>query len=116
MDAPVAGGKRGVGLDAAVVVTHPRRGKTEALDGRRTAGGDQNVRTRDRFFMPGGGDENPNAIAPRLDPRNPLATIVYSVTEPILRPIRQALPPIGGLDLSPMVLLLGLQVLKSLLF
>jgi len=52
----------------------------------------------------------------RLDPRNPLATIVYSLTEPILRPIRQALPPIGGLDLSPMVLLLALQVLKNLLF
>jgi YggT family protein len=52
----------------------------------------------------------------RLDPRNPLARIVYSLTDPILRPIRQALPPMGGLDLSPMVLLLGLQVLKSLLF
>ena len=52
----------------------------------------------------------------RLDPRNPLATIVHGLTEPILRPIRNVLPPMGGLDLSPMVLLLGLQVLKSLLF
>ena len=71
MDAPVAGGKRGVSLDAAFVVAHPRRGKTEALDGRRAAGGDQNVRTRDWFFMPRGGDENTNAVAARLDPRNP---------------------------------------------
>jgi YggT family protein len=52
----------------------------------------------------------------RLDRRNPLAAIVYSLTEPILRPIRQVLPPMGGLDLSAMVLLLGLQVLKGLLF
>ena len=71
VDAPVAGGKSGVCVDAAFVVTHLRGGKTEALDGRRTAGGDQNVRTRDRFFMPGGGDENTNAVAARLDPRNP---------------------------------------------
>jgi YggT family protein len=52
----------------------------------------------------------------RLDPRNPLAMIVHSLTERVLRPIHQALPPMGGLDLSPMVLLLGLQVLKSLLY
>jgi len=51
----------------------------------------------------------------RLDPRNPLATIVYSLTEPALAAIRKALPPMGGLDFSPMVLLIGLQVLKGLL-
>ncbi len=67
----VAGGKRGICLDAAFVVTHLRRGKTKALDGRSTGGGDQNVRTHDWFFMPGGGDENTNAVAARLDPRNP---------------------------------------------
>ena len=71
VDAPVAGGKKGVCLDAAFVVAHLRRGKTKALDGRRTSGSDQNVRTRDWFFMPGGGDENTNAVAARLDPRNP---------------------------------------------
>ena len=52
----------------------------------------------------------------RLDRRNPLAAIVYGLTEPVLAPIRQVLPPMGGLDLSPMVLLIGLQVLKGLLF
>jgi YggT family protein len=52
----------------------------------------------------------------RLDPANPLATIVHGLTDPILRPIRNVIPPMGGLDLSPMVLLLGLQVLKGLLF
>ncbi|MFH1605198.1 MAG: YggT family protein [Pseudomonadota bacterium] len=52
----------------------------------------------------------------RLDGRNPLAAIVYGLTEPVLEPIRRWLPPMGGLDFSPMVLLIGLQVLKGLLF
>lgn len=52
----------------------------------------------------------------RLNPRNPLATIVHSLTEPVLAPIRNVLPPMGGLDLSPLVLLIALQVLKGVLF
>ena len=52
----------------------------------------------------------------QLDRRNPLVTIVRSLTEPVLVPIRNVLPPIGGLDFSPMVLLIGLQILKGLLF
>jgi YggT family protein len=51
----------------------------------------------------------------RLDRRNPLVTIVRGLTEPLLAPIRRVLPPMGGLDLSPMVLLLALQILKGLL-
>ena len=47
--------------------------------------------------------------------RNPLVTMVYRLTEPVLAPIRGALPPMGGLDLSPMVLLIALQLLKRLL-
>ena len=52
----------------------------------------------------------------RLDRRNPLAAIVYGLTEPVLAPIRHWLPPMGGLDLSPMVLLIGLQLVKGLLY
>ena len=37
-----------------------------------------------------------------------------TVTEPVLGPLRRALPSMGGLDFSPMVLLIGLQMLKSL--
>lgn len=51
-----------------------------------------------------------------VDRRNPVASIVYTLTEPALAPIRKVLPPMGGLDLSPMVLLIGLQVLKGFLF
>jgi Predicted integral membrane protein len=50
-----------------------------------------------------------------LDPRNPLVTIAHALTEPVLAPIRHALPATGGLDLSPMVLLFTLQLLKTLL-
>ena len=46
--------------------------------------------------------------------RNPLATIVDSLTEPVLVPIRRVLPAVGGLDFSPMVLLIGLRVLRGL--
>lgn len=49
-----------------------------------------------------------------LDRRNPLVMIVRSLTDPVLAPIRQALPAMGGLDFSPMVLLIVLQVLKGL--
>ena len=50
-----------------------------------------------------------------LDRRNPLVIITRGLTEPALAPIRQVIPPMGGLDLSPMVLLLALQLLKGML-
>ena len=51
-----------------------------------------------------------------LDRRNPLVTIIHGLTEPVLTPIRKILPPMGGLDLSPMVLLIALQMLKGLFY
>ncbi len=48
-----------------------------------------------------------------LDPRNPLVTISRGLTEPVLAPIRRVLPPVAGLDLSPMVLLVALQILEG---
>lgn len=46
---------------------------------------------------------------------NPASALLYSITQPILRPAQRLLPPISGLDLSPMVVLVGLQLLKMLL-
>ena len=40
---------------------------------------------------------------------------MFGLTEPVLEPIRNLLPPMGGLDFSPMVLLMGLQVLRGFL-
>ena len=51
----------------------------------------------------------------RTDPQQPLARFVYSLTEPLLMPIRQVLPAVGGLDFSPMALLFALQLLKGFL-
>ncbi len=41
---------------------------------------------------------------------------VHNLTEPMLEPIRRLLPPTSGLDLSPIVLLIGLMVVERLLF
>jgi YggT family protein len=46
---------------------------------------------------------------------NPLVTLLHKITEPVLKPCQRLIPPIGGMDLSPVVALLGLQVLKMLL-
>jgi YggT family protein len=38
---------------------------------------------------------------------------LYQVTEPVLGPVRRALPPLGGFDLSPIVVIFGLNLLAS---
>lgn len=48
------------------------------------------------------------------DPYNPVSGILASLTTPILRPIRQRLPLMGGLDLSPIIALIGLMFIKRL--
>ncbi|MBL4795020.1 MAG: YggT family protein [Pseudomonadales bacterium] len=45
---------------------------------------------------------------------NPLAALLDQLTAPIMGPIRKVLPSMGGLDLSPMVALLGIQFIKIL--
>jgi YggT family protein len=45
---------------------------------------------------------------------NPIVTFVFQITEPILAPIRRVLPAMGMLDLSPMVALLLLYLIKAL--
>ena len=45
-----------------------------------------------------------------------VADIAYKITEPVLRPIRRILPSFGGIDLSPVVLILLLYFIRDLLF
>ncbi|MFD1380210.1 YggT family protein [Fodinicurvata halophila] len=45
-----------------------------------------------------------------------ITDFLYRVTEPALAPIRRILPNLGGIDLSPMVLILLLIFLRNLLF
>jgi len=42
--------------------------------------------------------------------------VLYRLTEPVLRPIRRILPNLGGVDVSPVILLLGLFFVRSLLW
>jgi YggT family protein len=42
--------------------------------------------------------------------------VLYRLTEPVLRPIRRILPNLGGVDISPVILLLGLFFIRSLLW
>ena len=42
---------------------------------------------------------------------NPLAGILYSLTNPLLKPIRRVVPNIGMVDISPLLAILGLNIL-----
>lgn len=46
---------------------------------------------------------------------NPVSSLLHSLTEPLLRPARRLMPPISGLDLSPIPVLVGLQLAQFLL-
>ncbi|NOR81410.1 MAG: YggT family protein [Methyloprofundus sp.] len=46
---------------------------------------------------------------------NAASNILYSVTEPLLSSCRRIIPDIGGIDLSPLIVLLGLQLTKMLI-
>ncbi|HYD99359.1 MAG TPA: YggT family protein [Alphaproteobacteria bacterium] len=44
-----------------------------------------------------------------------IGEIIHRLTEPVLRPIRNVLPSLGGIDLSPMVLILLIWFIQQLL-
>lgn len=44
--------------------------------------------------------------------QNPAGGLLVSLTEPLMRPARRLIPPVGGLDLSPIVVLVALQLLQ----
>ena len=48
------------------------------------------------------------------DFRNPIYQFTYRVTEPLLRPVRNALPAGGGLDFSPMIVSFGLMIVAQI--
>jgi YggT family protein len=49
------------------------------------------------------------------DPHNPVSGLLRSLTSPVLRPVRKLLPMMGGLDLSPIVALIGLMFIKRII-
>jgi YggT family protein len=52
--------------------------------------------------------------------RNPIVhsigDFLYRITEPALRPIRALLPNLGGIDVSPVILIIGLLFLERFIF
>jgi YggT family protein len=55
-----------------------------------------------------------------VNPYNPVVRTIgetlHRLTEPLLRPIRNVLPNLGGIDISPVILILGLLFLERILF
>ena len=49
------------------------------------------------------------------DPFNPIVRFLMTATEPVLYPIRRRLPMFGGIDFSPIILILGIIFLQSFL-
>ena len=49
------------------------------------------------------------------DPYNPIVRFLYRVTEPVLRPIRRKLGIYGGIDFSPLVVILGIAFIRYFL-
>ena len=55
-------------------------------------------------------------VAPHLHAQNnPMASILRSITEPLIRPARKLIPPIGMFDLSTLVVLIALYCVKILI-
>jgi len=46
---------------------------------------------------------------------NPVAALLHQLTEPVLRPFRRLLPPMAGLDLTPLIALVALWLVMLLL-
>lgn len=41
-------------------------------------------------------------------------SVLYTITEPVLGPLRRAIPPIGSIDISPLVAFFGLNILARI--
>jgi len=48
-----------------------------------------------------------------IDPHNPLVTLLYDITEPILDPLRRVIPRLGMIDITPLVAILLIQVIGN---
>lgn len=55
-----------------------------------------------------------------LDLDNPqarnLVNLLQKLTDPVMKPVQKYIPPIGGIDLTPVVVIIGLQILISVIW
>jgi len=54
-------------------------------------------------------------VSPYHPTWGPIMRFVYDVTEPIMAPVRRILPPMSGLDFSPMIVLILAGVVRQIL-
>lgn len=47
--------------------------------------------------------------------RHPIIPLIYQLTRPVLAPIRRVVPPLAGIDLSPLIAIIGIQFLMILI-
>lgn len=52
---------------------------------------------------------------PNLDYYNPIVQMLIQVTDPVLEPARRLIPPIGMIDISPIVVFIALSIIQDLL-
>lgn len=50
-----------------------------------------------------------------IDPHNPLVTLLYEITEPILAPLRNIIPRIGMMDITPLAAIILIQIIGRVL-
>ena len=51
----------------------------------------------------------------RVSPYHPAVEFLYRITEPILAPLRRVIPPVGMVDISPIIAMLLLQIIQQVL-
>ncbi|MCB2202757.1 YggT family protein [bacterium] len=56
-----------------------------------------------------------SAVSFILSPYHPVRETMARVIEPLIAPIRRVVPPVGGLDFSPLILMVLVQVVGSIL-
>jgi YggT family protein len=49
------------------------------------------------------------------DPRNPIVRFLYNATEPLLYRVRRVVPTLGGIDFSPLLVIVGIYFLQAFL-
>lgn len=52
---------------------------------------------------------------PNIDPYHPAVQLLFQITDPVLEPARRIIPPIGMIDISPIVVFIALGFLQRLL-
>ena len=52
---------------------------------------------------------------PNVNRMNPGVRFLHQITEPVLEPVRRVMPRLGMLDISPLIVFIGLQILGSIL-